>query len=85
MNWVSRELVSDKLLEKILDLPPVPTNFKEPPVLDDVTLNTLTALKKIYTVQKDNPQRASGIVLDAMGTFSRLWVYFESVKSGRIH
>ena len=42
MNRASREFVPDKLLqEKILDLHPVPTNFKEPPELGPVTLSTL--------------------------------------------
>ena len=52
MNRAAREFVSDKLLqENILDKHPVPTNFKEPPELDDVTLNTLTAMKKTFTIQ----------------------------------
>ena len=85
LNRASREFIPDKLLqEKILDRHPVPTNFKEPPVLDDVTLNTLNAMKKNYTVQKNNAlKRAQNKIRDALGPFSRLWSHFEQVKSNR--
>ena len=56
----------------------MPTNFKEPPILDDVTLNTLNSLKKTYTVQRDNTlKRAQSKIRDALGPLSRLWAEFE--------
>ena len=85
MNRASREFVADKLLqEKILDLHPVPTNFKEPPVLDEVTLNTLNAMKKTFTIQKDNTlKRAQNKIRDALGPFSRLLKHFADIDSNR--
>ena len=86
MNRAAREFVPDKLLqEKIMDLHPVPTNFKEPPVLDAVTLSTLTTLKKTYTVQRDNTlRRAQSKIRDALGPFSRLWKKFEEANEGTV-
>ena len=79
MNRAAREFIPDKLLqEKVINPNPVPTNFKEPPVLDAVTLSTLTTLKKTYTIQRDNTlRRAQNKIRDALGPFSRLWKKFE--------
>ena len=79
VNRASREFVAEKLLqEKIMNLHPVPTNFREPPELDAVTQGTLTALNKTYAVQKDNSlRRAQSKIRDAFGPFSRVWKKFE--------
>ena len=84
MNRASREFVADKLLqEKILDLHPVPTNFKEPPELDPVTLSILQAMKKTYCIQKDNAlRRAQSKIRDALGPFSWIWKSFAEVEDG---
>ena len=84
MNRAAREFIPDKLIqEKIMNINPVPTNFKEPPVLDAVTLGTLNTLKKTYTVQRDNTlRRAQSKIRDALGPFSRLWKKFEDADEG---